>query len=510
LRDLNIRQFAQDVIENCEGPELLRDFYYTIAGRIPEKSNQQFQPGMSGLDPTCGSGAFLFAALNVLEPLYEACLDRMQVFLEELETSGAKNRPEKFSDFRKILEHAARHPNRRYFILKSIILNNLFGVDIMEEAIEICKLRLFLKLVAQVEQVNEIEPLPDIDFNVKAGNTLVGFVDYEQVKRAVTSDPSNLANISQIKMFTDEPMRRIEEKAEDVDQLFVIFRQQQTEIGGEVTAEDKQDLRRRLKVLEDELNRYLAGEYGVDPEKKGEYEKWLATHKPFHWFIEFYGIMKKGGFDVIIGNPPYVEYSKIKKGYSVKNFETEANGNLYAFVLERGVKILHKNGMLGLIIPHSVAATYRSNPSQHLLIEALNAHYSYYTRRPGKLFTGADQCLCICIGSKLKKENRNPIFSKNLSTTYQRWYEEERVNLFVKIVYKITHLQALWRRFRVFPKVGYDIECDILDKISNNKALNVFIVPHGTQFYCHRIARYSIKATDYIPYLVLRYLVWVA
>ena len=47
----------------------------------------------------------------------------------------------------------ARHPNPQYFILKSIILNNLYGVDIMEEATEICKLRLFLRLVAQVDQV---------------------------------------------------------------------------------------------------------------------------------------------------------------------------------------------------------------------------------------------------------------------------------------------------------------------------------------------------------------------
>ncbi len=68
------------------------------------------------------------------------------------------------------------HPNHRYFILKSIIVNNLYGVDIMEEAVEICKLRLFLKLVAQIERVEHIEPLPDIDFNIRAGNTLVGFV----------------------------------------------------------------------------------------------------------------------------------------------------------------------------------------------------------------------------------------------------------------------------------------------------------------------------------------------
>ena len=76
--NLDIRQFAQDVIETSEGPELLRAFYHAI-----EK--------VTVLDPTCGSGAFLFAALNILEPLYEACLDRMQVFLDELDRSGEKH-----------------------------------------------------------------------------------------------------------------------------------------------------------------------------------------------------------------------------------------------------------------------------------------------------------------------------------------------------------------------------------------------------------------------------------
>ena len=75
----------------------------------------------------------------------------MEAFVEDLDRSGEKHRPEKFSDFRKIIERVAAHPNRRYFIFKSIILNNLYGVDIMEEAVEICKLRLFLKLAAQVE-----------------------------------------------------------------------------------------------------------------------------------------------------------------------------------------------------------------------------------------------------------------------------------------------------------------------------------------------------------------------
>ena len=182
--NLDIRQFAQDVVENCEGPELLRAFWHTINGHIPERSNEKYQNGITILDPTCGSGAFLFATLNILEPLYEACLDRMAAFVEDLDRSNEKHRPEKFSDFRKILKQVDDHPNRRYFIFKNIILNNLFGVDIMEEAVEICKLRLFLKLVAQVDpDPNKdnfgIEPLPDIDFNIRAGNTLVGMPQRE-------------------------------------------------------------------------------------------------------------------------------------------------------------------------------------------------------------------------------------------------------------------------------------------------------------------------------------------
>ena len=102
------------------------------------------------LDPTCGSGAFLFAALNILEPLYEGCLQRMEVFIEEAEDGrgdpGDRPGPRRYADFRHVLEDVARHPNRRYHALKSIIVNNLYGVDIMEEAVEICKLRLFLKL----------------------------------------------------------------------------------------------------------------------------------------------------------------------------------------------------------------------------------------------------------------------------------------------------------------------------------------------------------------------------
>ncbi len=251
--NLNIRQFAQDVIENCEGPELLRAFWKAMTQ-------------LTVLDPTCGSGAFLFAALNLLEPLYEACLDRMQAFLDE-----EAHHSRKYTDFRQLLERIQQHPNRRYFILKSIIVNNLYGVDIMDEAVEICKLRMFLKLVAQIENVRQIEPLPDIDFNVQAGNTLVGYATYEEVKKAVTG-----------KLDFDDTMGRIQARAEDVESLFTLFRQQQTALGGTVNPSDKQKLQGKLKELGSELNQYLAGEYGVKTTQKyseggGEIEKLQVT-----------------------------------------------------------------------------------------------------------------------------------------------------------------------------------------------------------------------------------------
>ena len=336
--NLDIHQFAQDVIENCEGPELLRAFWKAITQ-------------VTILDPTCGSGAFLFAALNILEPLYEACLDRMEVFLGELEHTRETPRTERFRDFRKVLEDIDQHPNRRYFILKSIIINNLYGVDIMEEAIEICKLRLFLKMVAQIEDVRQIEPLPDIDFNIQAGNTLVGYATYDEVKKAVTG-----------KFDFDNTMQRIEEKAEDVEQLFNLFRQQQTELGGVVEPDDKQVLQDKLKALEGELNQFLTDEYKVGPNKKRAYRKWLSLHKPFHWFTEFYKILKDGGFDVIIGNPPYVEYNKVKKDYTIRGYKTESCGNLYAFVMERSMILGKKEGRCGMIVPLSGHSTDRMKP----------------------------------------------------------------------------------------------------------------------------------------------------
>ena len=350
------------------------------------------------------------------------------------------------NDFRKILEAIQQHPNRRYFILKSIIINNLYGVDIMEEAIEICKLRLFLKMVAQIEDVRQIEPLPDIDFNIQAGNTLVGYATYDEVEKAVTG-----------KLDFDKAMQRIEEKAEDVEQLFNLFRQQQTELGGAVRSDDKQVLRDKLNELEAELNRYLAGEYSVDPSNEPAYQNWLSSHKPFHWFIEFYGILKDGGFDVIIGNPPYVEYNAVKRAYTVSNPELIKGGNLHSMITYRSLLLSHDNSYLSLIVPIALPSTDRMMDIRKTLTNYAGIWVSNYAIRPGKLFTGAEQRLSIFIASRRYKK-------KMFTTKYTKWNSEERNYLFNCLQYhewsqRIT-LRNVWPKFDI--SVAEAIFCKVV------------------------------------------------
>ena len=427
--NLNIRQFAQDIIENCEGPDLLRAIWKAVKA-------------VTILDPTCGSGAFLFAALNILEPLYEACLDRMGSFVDELRYAANTPHPSKYSDFRADLDRINKHPNPTYFVLKSIIVNNLYGVDIMEEAIEICKLRLFLKMVAQIEDVNEIEPLPDIDFNIQAGNTLVGFTNFDEVKAAFQSQ-----------IDVNFVMNRIKEKTQDVQQLFERFREQQTDLGGVVTPADKKNLHQKLKSLETELNRYIAGQYGIDPSVESNYANWLDSHRPFHWFIQFYGILDKGGFDVIIGNPPYLEFRQVDYIPAVDwpSYQTRA---IHAMCIDCSLRLLNQAGCISMIVPMALISTQRMKIIQNLLKKNRDVWYSNYSWRPGKLFDTVNRALTILVATAVKQH-------KIFSTNYQKWTSDNRDLLMSRVEYVEIprHRVAAWA-----PKLGAEIESTLLNK----------------------------------------------
>ena len=472
--NLDLRQFAQDVIQSCENPDLLLALWQEITT-------------ITVLDPTGGSGAFIFAALNILEPLYDACLDRMEGFLAEWDEKGKKDHPNHHKNFTEVLTRVDSHPNRRYFILKSIIVNNLYAVDIMEEAVEICKLRLFLKLAAQVEPDARrenlgVEPLPDIDFNIRAGNSLVGYATYDEVERAITSG-----------LDFDNAMGKIAAKAADLQEAFDKFRQLQTEGDGSAPGAHKLELQTRLKALEDELNHHLAADCGVKVSDKAAYSQWVKSHQPFHWFIQFYGILKSGGFDVIIGNPPYVEIKSID--YEVRGFRTAPCGDLYALCMERSCLLLNPSGLLGMIVPVSIVSTEGFAELRRCLLRPYTISWSLnFAERPAKLFTGVEKRLTIWITHPAVSEKADLYLSN-----YKRWNTEERDALFAKIQF-VLHKSTCSLVGDSLPKICTLPELRILERVSAEKPLELFFGGSGSHLVRYtRKLRYFVQFFDFIP-----------
>lgn len=471
--NLDIRQFAQDLIENTEDPDLLRHFYKSLNN-------------ITILDPTCGSGAFLFAAMNILEPLYEACLQRMENFISDAPKG-------KYKFYEEVLQtvKSPEHPNLQYFIFKSIILRNLYGVDLMKEAVEIAKLRLFLKLVGAVEVDYRkpnlgLEPLPDIDFNIRSGNTLVGFATEAELKHGLD--------------YTfDGPVAKpiIEEKCDVVSRAFSRYKEIQLKYCDDFVQfkKAKDELGKRLKELNLELNKLLHLQA-----TSIKYEDWFESHRPFHWFAEYYEIIQsRKGFDIIIGNPPYVEYSKIRDEYKVKNFSTEKCGNLYPFVIERNTRILKSEGYLGQIIPLSAFCTQRMDPFVNLIKkEQRTTWVSHFGWRPATLFEGVNIPLCIFLCSSKTIGNINSIYT----TEFHKWYQEKRDFLTSLIRYIDT--KGFLRQSFVIPKIPLEYVSIFRKLFSKKFTIANYISKTGNQlFYRNTGGLYWRIILDFQPNFIL-------
>ena len=445
--NLDIRQFVYDFIANTQN-HLFVEYFYNALQHV------------TILDPTCGSGAFLFAALNILEPLYEVCINRMQEFNE-------KNKKLFVNQLQEI-ENKYRS-NIQYFIYKSIILRNLYGVDIMVEATEIAKLRLFLKMVAVVEVDSRapnlgLDPLPDIDFNIRCGNTLVGYATESELERDLIEGD----------MFAAIEFRtKIHDEMDKVAHTYETFKAAQLSQAEDIQAfkRAKTVLKERLNTLNDTLNKKLyqsttsvskgIGKDGKEKQHGLTYEQWEASHQPFHWLAEFYEIINgNGGFDVIIGNPPYVEYSKIKDIYKVTYYKTLESGNLYSYVIERSFNILKNENYIGMIIPISAFCTARMESLMKLfLMQTKNTYVSNYAERPSKLFEGAERNLSIF----LSQTKRNSCYNNLFTTYYYKWRSEHRKFLFKNISYFDASKVASSNNF---PKISSYPELCVLKKLN--------------------------------------------
>lgn len=448
--NLDIRTFASDLIAHGDS-RFVGWFYHNLQK-------------VTILDPTCGSGAFLFAAMNILEPLYEICIDRMQEFNRES--------PAKFKE--ELAEITDKYrSNIQYFIFKSIILRNLYGVDIMVEATEIAKLRLFLKMVAVVDVERRAEnlgldPLPDIDFNIRCGNTLVGYANKEQLDHDLVHAEDILQELA-----NQDFKQQINDEMHKVAAAYRIFVYQQLRQEEDMMAfkQAKHDLRELLKSLNDKLNHRLHSASSPNM----DYIEWLKSHQPFNWLAEFYQIIEgNGGFDVIIGNPPYVGYTRKNKEtgkavieiYRIASYyKTLPASNLYAFTIERTKDILSIKGREGMIIPISAFANDSMSTLQRFVKEEFgNKWISTFHQRPAQLFDGVLQRLCILLTDCA---NSNSVFTSGI----YRWYSHTRSQLFQNVSYS----KEDQTKQQHIVKVGTPIELFIFDKYSTHRITSDYI-----------------------------------
>ncbi len=394
--NLDLRRFALDTIDRCRDPELLYAIYRSLRH-------------ISVLDPTCGSGAFLFAAWDVLEPLYVAAVERMRETVTETaakqDASGTDCRSELI---RRELEQIDSYRHQRAFVCRSILERNLYGVDIMPEAVETCRMRLLLRMAARVIDDGELPDLPDLDRTIRVGNALVGRVFVDAQPPPAASPP--------------------------------------------------------------------------------------PSHRPFHWPLEFAEVMNDGGFDVVIGNPPYVEHRKVVPRYDISDYATRGCGNLCAFTCERSLQLLKADGRIGVIVPLSISTTRRMQPVQQILVRSGRrlwmSHYDVY---PSKLFEGAKQRLTILIGSGIDPDRRCRVET----TGYNRWYPEERDSLLPLLHY---HRTSYCESLATFPKVANHTEATILRKLDSFPPAEFCRDTSQPDFFVHRIPYNYIKALDTIPY----------
>ncbi|MGA2468277.1 MAG: N-6 DNA methylase, partial [Thermodesulfobacteriota bacterium] len=288
-------------------------------GKICEGKTPKQISSLRILDPACGSGSFLLGA-------YQYLLDYHRDWYIA-HTSKNKNVAQGFSPAPKEIYQG--HGGHWYLTTqekKRILLNNIYGVDIDPQAVEVTKLSLLLK-VLEGENQDTLErqmklfkerALPDLGSNIKCGNSLIG-PDFYQGKQMNFLDPEDAYRIN-----------------------------------------------------------------------------------VFDWEKEFPEIMKRGGFNAVIGNPPYIRIQTMKEWAPVeveiykKYYAAASKGNydIYVVFVERGLRLLNKSGRLGFILPHKFFNAQYGEALRTLLSEG--KHLAGVVHFGDKqVFAGATNYTCL-------------------------------------------------------------------------------------------------------------------
>lgn len=371
IPELGLKAVAFDSV-----PDLLAKMDARTALRLVN----QVLPSITVLDPAVGSGAFLVAALKCLVNVYYAVVGRAEM--------GAS------SELKNWLAHIQKdHPSVGYYIKRRIVTDNLYGVDIMEEACEIAKLRLFLSMVSSVREVAHLEPLPNIDFNILPGNSLVGLMRVDEHEFDAKYKQNDMFRKS-FRELVDEKNRRLNAYRHAADavgrdtDLRALRDDIETALqeANQVLNELVHDRFNELGIKFEEASWDAAANDLGKPKKRAIQRQDIEAQTPFHWGYVFDDIMQnRGGFDVILANPPWEGFKPQAKEYFASFSEkiSKKNMSIKEFEVEQARLLQDKDIRAGWLayqsrFPH-MSAYFRSA-----------ADYQYQSAVVGGKRTGSD------------------------------------------------------------------------------------------------------------------------
>ncbi|TPH52820.1 class I SAM-dependent DNA methyltransferase [Helicobacter pylori] len=442
-------KFNQKYNIECEKLEELKN--YLKNDSYKEDKRKEYLQALLALrvcDPAVGSGHFLVSALNEMVRIaYElgliASLYRHSLRLENDEI--IIHTPED-KIFNYTIPHSENDPHHQiqkelFELKKSIIENCLFGVDINPNSCEITKLRLWIELLKysyyifeEGKNTNALETLPNIDINIKCGNSLISrFSLHDNLKKipnikkkiqeykdlvAQYKDPNPLFSLNK----TD-----LTNKIQDLKTTFSLELKDPKTKAELEKAIEKHIKKYNFFALDDKslldgLNYFIPNLFGalkLSPKEEEEafasYGRIRALRKKlddalsgreyqnaFEWRFEFPEVLDDEGnflgFDCIIGNPPYMQ---VKKGLYSSIFYPFSEGkdigkqNTYKVFIELGFNLTKQKGLISLITQSSIMCDSSAQFTRELLLKYCQIHYFVEFNKKQKLFSNVIQGVCI-------------------------------------------------------------------------------------------------------------------
>ena len=349
-------------------------------------------------DPAIGSGAFPMGVLNVLFH------SRQLLYGFRRDTKGFV--PEE--------------------VKRDIIQNNIFGVDIEQGAVDIARLRFWLSLVVDSEEPN---PLPNLDYKIMQGNSLIeSFSGIDLSRIAGVKKKGKVSKSTQLILGLDSI---------DCEKNLQLLMKQYFSINDHAK---KNDLRRDINYY---VKGLLINSLGGTPSELEHLEKLdcSANEEFFLWHTWFKDIFDQGGFDIVIGNPPYNELRDIEISMqnALKNskYYKDAKGgrlNLFQFFYPLAIDISRNNGIVVLITQNSILAEDSALGNRKLFFSETDilAIDSFPERDNKKLrvFESVKMSVCICT---LRKNNRPNCFNIIPINVWHSKFMSDKHNLNISV-----------------------------------------------------------------------------